>query len=80
MLVRNKKDLRTDEHTTDTLAKDRQVPIIEKECIDMAKNIRAYDYCECSAKLNEGVKAVFLTVIQASMSAKKEKEKSCAVQ
>ena len=83
MLVGNKKDLRIDEHTTNTLVKDRQVPIIQEECIDMAKSIKAYDYCECSAKLNQGVKEVLLTVGQASMTViqtPKKDEKSCVAQ
>ena len=41
--------------------------------VAMARKIGAYTYCECSAKLNEGVKEVFDEAFQAI--AKNEKRK-----
>ena len=64
MLVGNKKDIRDDKsaklifHFTYCLNK--------KDGLEMSYNIGAFDYLECSAKMNDGVKEVFDTVIEAT--------------
>ena len=80
MLVRNKEDLQTDVHIINTLAKAEQLPGAAYDGITMAARIKAYDYCECSAKLNKGIMEVFLTVIQAMMPKIEVKEKKCILQ
>ena len=45
----------------------------------MAQKIGAFAYLECSAKLNDGVKDVFDVALQAIISSKKKKFKSCFV-
>lgn len=79
VLVGNKKDLRFDENTRRELAKSKQEPVKTEEGRAMADKIGAYDYLECSAKLNEGVREVFETATKAALATKKKKKGKCTV-
>ena len=80
MLVGNKKDLQTDIHTIDALAMEKKLPVTTDDGIVMAGRISAYDYCECSAKLNKGIMDVFFTVLWAMMPRKKDNQMKCILQ
>ena len=79
VLVGNKKDLRFDEATRRELAKSKQEPVKTEEGRAMADKIGAYDYLECSAKLNEGVREVFETATKAALATKKKKKGRCSI-
>ena len=67
MLVGNKKDLRTDETDVEEHAQWKLQPTKVEHGHAMAKKIGAYEYLECSAKLNEGVRDVFETIVRAAV-------------
>ena len=79
VLVGNKKDLRFEETTRRELAKSKQEPVKTEEGRGMADKIGAYDYLECSAKLNEGVREVFETATKAALATKKKKKTKCSL-
>ena len=79
VLVGNKKDLRFDEATRRELGKSKQEPVKTEEGRAMADKIGAYDYLECSAKLNEGVREVFETATKAALATKKKKKGRCSI-
>ena len=62
VLVGNKKDVRNDKSAK--LAYNLKTTY-KRNGLEMSYNIGAYDYLECSAKLNDGVKEVFDAVIRA---------------
>lgn len=79
ILVGKKKNLRTNEHTRQELAKMHQEPFNPEEDRDMANRIAAFDYMECSAKTKDGVRAVFEMATRAACSVSQtleEKKKS----
>ncbi|KAK4337302.1 hypothetical protein RND71_043588 [Anisodus tanguticus] len=76
ILVGNKIDLRDDKKTITELMKKNQRPVSHEEGKLMAKNINAYDYFECSAKNNQGVKKVFETATRAAFQKKIQKKNS----
>lgn len=79
VLVGNKKDLRFDDNTRRELAKSKQEPVKTEEGRTMAEKIGAYNYLECSAKLNEGVREVFETATRAALATKKKKKGRCSL-
>ena len=79
MLVGNKKDLRFDEPTRRELAKSKQEPVRTEDGRAMSEKIGAFNYLECSAKLNEGVREVFETATRAALSTKKKGRKFCTL-
>ncbi len=79
VLVGNKKDLRFEETTRRELAKSKQEPVKTDEGRAMADKIGAYEYLECSAKLNEGVREVFETATKAALATKKKKKTKCSL-
>ncbi|XP_036590894.1 transforming protein RhoA-like [Trichosurus vulpecula] len=76
ILLGNKKDLRNDERTRGELAKMKQEPVKPEEGRDMAKQIGAFAYIECSAKTKDGVKAVFEMATRAALQRRHGKKKS----
>ena len=64
MLVGNKKDIRDD--ASAKLILHFTFCLKETDGLEMSYNIGAFDYLECSAKMNNGVKEVFDTVIEAA--------------
>jgi Ras family protein A len=79
VLVGNKKDLRFDDATRRELLKSKQEPVKTEEGRGMADKIGAYNYLECSAKLNEGVREVFETATRAALATKKKKKSKCSL-
>ena len=79
VLVGNKKDLRFDEATRKELTKSKQEPVKTEEGRAMADKIGAYDFLECSAKTNEGVREVFETATRAALQTKKKKRGLCSL-
>ena len=75
--VGNKKDLRDDINTIESLAKNKQEPIELMDGHDMKEEINAFSYIECSAKTGEGVREVFETAQRAAFQKKKKRKKSC---
>ena len=59
ILVGTKIDLRTDQETVEELTKAGKQPIIAQEGIQMAQEIGAIKYLECSALTRQGLKNVF---------------------
>ncbi|KAI7904809.1 GTP-binding protein rho1 [Cokeromyces recurvatus] len=59
ILVACKIDLRDDENTIKDLNQISRKPITYDEGLKAANNIKADNYMECSAKLNQGVQEVF---------------------
>lgn len=76
ILVGNKKDLRSDEHTRRELAKLKQEPVKFEDGKEMSKRIGALDYQECSAKNREGVKEVFVIATKAALTHSNRGKKS----
>ncbi|KAG2386623.1 hypothetical protein C9374_002367 [Naegleria lovaniensis] len=74
VLVGTKIDLRDDMKEVEKLKREGTEPITRKEGEEMAKKMKAYDFCECSAKNKTGLKEVFATVIEAYINPKKTKE------
>ena len=66
MLVGNKKDIRNDTSAEVVLHLRHHLMHTKRIGHLMSCHIGAYDYLECSAKLNDGVKEVFETAIQAA--------------
>lgn len=66
VLVGMKKDLRNDGKTIDDLEKRRMKPISTAEGKELAENIAAFAYIECSAITNAGVREVFETAVRAA--------------
>lgn len=60
ILVGNKIDLRDDPNTIERLRHKYMTPITREQGLDMAKNIQAVHYIECSALTTENLKAVFI--------------------
>lgn len=86
ILVGTKLDLRSDAHTAEVLRKKNQVPISTEEGQEMAKQIGAKKYLECSALTQAGLKNVFdssirLVLAPPPATTKKAKKKGggCAI-
>lgn len=73
LLVGCKKDLRHDPHTIATLKQINQVPVPYNKAMQVATDIQAYQYIECSAKSKENVREVFETATRAALLNKKKK-------
>ncbi len=83
VLVGTKEDMRNDSHTLSTLANKGTKPITKEQGQNLAAELKAAAYMECSAKTQKGLKDVFDTAIKAALAAKnKEKQrklKTCSI-
>jgi Ras-related C3 botulinum toxin substrate 1 len=85
VLVGTKLDLRDDPETIEKLAQKKQAPITYEQGMQMAKEIGAVKYMECSALTQKGLKAVFDEAIRVVISppektnAKKKKKGGCSL-
>jgi len=68
ILVGTKVDLREDPSTCEKLAAKKQAPIAYEGALQMATEISAAKYMECSAITQQGLKAVFDEAIRAVLS------------
>jgi len=76
ILVGTKLDMREDKETVDRLAEKKLSPISNEHGTQMAKEIKAVKYMECSALTQKGLKDVFDEAIRAVITpAAKPKEK-----
>ena len=83
MLIGTKKDLRNNADILAKLQRINQQPISNDEAQQMAKQIGAIAYRECSALTREGLKEIFDEAISAVLGSNKKggsdggKKKSC---
>lgn len=75
ILVGTKLDLREDRDTIDKLKEKKQAPITYPQGLQMAKEIGAVKYLECSALTQKGLKTVFDDAIRAVLSPQKPAKK-----
>ena len=73
-------DLRDDAATIEKLAKTKQKPISFEEGTELAKEVGAVKYLECSAKTQEGLKDVFDEAILAALPPPTQDTKKCSLQ
>ncbi|GME81696.1 unnamed protein product [Ambrosiozyma monospora] len=89
ILVGCKIDLRNNQRTIQKLQELGQQPVPSSEGQAVAEKIKAFNYLECSAKLNQGVREVFETATRAALdttvrkgkgkNSKDKKNKKCTV-
>jgi len=84
LLVGMKNDLKEDKSTLERLETRGTKPISKEEGENMAKELKAFAYRECSALTQEGLKDVFDTAVRAVTSRrtdnpKKKKKIWCSV-
>jgi len=81
LLVGTKLDLRDDSETLDFLQKKNLTPVVYANGLQMAKEIRAAKYLECSALTQKGLKTVFDESIRAVLTpaAVQKKKKGCTL-
>ncbi|KAJ2722496.1 GTP-binding protein Rho1 [Coemansia sp. Benny D115] len=68
-----KVDLRHDPGIVEQLRKDNQEPTTRDMAVTVARDIGAYVYMECSAKLNQGVNEVFDIAVRRTLDLSKNK-------
>lgn len=82
ILVGTKLDLRSDANTVAKLREKNQTPITFEEGLEMAKQISATKYLECSALTQKGLKTVFdeaIRVVLCPPAAPKKSGKKCDI-
>jgi GTPase SAR1 family protein len=81
ILVGTKLDLREDRDTIEKLRAGRMAPITYPQGLQMAKEIGAVKYLECSALTQKGLKNVFDEAIRAVLSpvAPRKAGKKCQI-
>eukprot|EP00300_Choanocystis_sp_HF-7_P006949 c14_g1_i1.p1 GENE.c14_g1_i1~~c14_g1_i1.p1 ORF type:complete len:193 (+),score=59.79 c14_g1_i1:43-621(+) len=81
ILTGTKVDLREDKDTLERLREKQLSPITYQQGLQMAKEINAVKYLECSALTQKGLKTVFDEAIRAVLcpAAKQKKKKGCAL-
>merc|ERR1719427_753350 len=81
ILVGTKLDLREDKETMEKLKEKKMTPISPGQGLQMAKEINAVKYLECSALTQKGLKQVFDDAIRAVLCPEKppKKKKACIV-
>jgi Ras family protein A len=79
ILVACKIDLRTDARTIGKLKAQGEKPVTTEAGKQIAAQIKADSYMECSAKTREGVQELFVTAARLSFKKhnKRKKEKNC---
>jgi len=75
LLVGTKLDLREDQETIAKLRDRRMMPIQYSEAVQLAKEVGAVRYLECSALTQKGLKSVFDEAIRAVLNPQPRKEK-----
>jgi len=78
LVVGTKLDLREDKATIDRLAEKRLAPVSHAQGLQLAKEINASKYLECSALTQKGLKAVFDEAIRVVLQPKPDKKKKGA--
>lgn len=76
ILVGCKADLRNDPQTLEQLRSQSQQPVSQAQAQEVADQIGAVEYIECSAKTGYGVREVFEAATRASLMGKQGKGKS----
>ena len=77
LLVATKADLRNDSRAISRLAERGMQPVSFQEGLDLAKQIGAYKYLECSAATQAGVRALFDEAIRSTFpTAPKKKSRA----
>jgi len=76
LLVGTKSDLRTDKNTTAQLSQRGQKVVEAQQASQMAKEVGAVKYLECSALTQDGLKQVFDDAIRAAMEPRSKKKGS----
>ncbi|KAJ8100022.1 P-loop containing nucleoside triphosphate hydrolase protein [Lipomyces tetrasporus] len=81
ILVGTKLDLRENKEVVDKLREKRMAPITYPQGLQMAKDIHAVKYLECSALTQKGLKNVFDEAIKAVLAPKPipKKQKKCTI-
>ncbi|CAO3653486.1 unnamed protein product [Cunninghamella echinulata] len=82
ILVGTKLDLREDPETVERLKQKKMSPISYTQALQMAKDIGAEKYLECSALTQKGLKNVFDEAIRAVLSpssVRTKKKKGCMI-
>ncbi|KAK9241128.1 P-loop containing nucleoside triphosphate hydrolase protein [Lipomyces kononenkoae] len=81
ILVGTKLDLRENREVVDKLREKRMAPISYPQGLQMAKDIHAVKYLECSALTQKGLKNVFDEAIKAVLAPKPtpKKQKKCTI-
>ena len=82
LLVGTKLDLRKDPQIIASLSDDSLAPMTTQQGIELAKEIKAVKYYECSALTQEGPKIVFEEAIKAALQpppTKKVAKKKCVI-
>ena len=85
ILVGTKIDLREDKETINRLAEKKLAPVSHQQGMQLAKEIKAIKYLECSALTQTGLKAVFDEAIRAVLQPagkggkKGEKKSGCTL-
>jgi len=82
LLVGTKLDMREDKETLNRLAEKKLAPITTDQGTQMAKEIKAVKYMECSALTQKGLKDVFDEAIRAVITPKeapKKKKGGCLI-
>lgn len=74
-MVGTKLDLREDEETLLKLKEKRSAPVSYSQGVQMAKDITAVKYLECSALTQKGLKNIFDEAIRAVLNPVKPKHK-----
>ena len=75
ILVGTKLDLREDKETIEKLKEKKLSPITYAQALQMAKEISAVKYLECSALTQKGLKTVFDEAIRAVLCPQQRKPK-----
>ncbi|ODV89123.1 hypothetical protein CANCADRAFT_53613 [Tortispora caseinolytica NRRL Y-17796] len=81
ILVGTKLDLRSNARIIDDLRSRKQAPITYSQGTQLAREIRAVKYLECSALTQKGLKSVFDEAIQAVLAPSQpmKKKKNCLI-
>jgi Ras homolog gene family, member A len=74
ILVGNKKDLRNDEKIRQELSRNKLEPVSSVQGKQMAEQVGAVGYLECSAKTKDGVREVFERAAIAALQSKLKKK------
>ena len=79
VLVGTKTDLRDDENTQRELAERDQTTVTRTQGAELAEEIKAVAYVECSAMEGSGLKEVFHGAVRAALANREKKKGKCAI-